>query len=427
MNRIWVVGEPYAPEQNTTAYYLTQTAEGLATRSNVSVLCGQPSYLSRGVRAPSRELLNGVDVRRCRGTTLDKNVLPFRLLNMLTLGTSMFLNGLFRFKRGDKVLVVTAPPSLPYLMALACRLKSVPYYFLLHDKYPEILIAAGNSKKADLLVRLIHRMNRWLYKGAERIITVGRDMEKSVSSMPGADPERTVTIQNWASLEEVEPTERTENALLEELGLIDKFVVLYAGNMGPPQDVASIVEAAKMLKEEGRDRVHFLFIGAGGKRKWLESEKESAGLENITVLDPRPRSDQTLFLNACDVSIVTLVKGMKALAMPSRTYNFLAAAKPVIAIVEEGSEPAIVIEEELCGWVVPPHEPEALKNAVVEALESGDALAEMSDRALQAARTKYSFETALDKYFRVMEVEKPVSGTEPDEAVEERANSAGGV
>lgn len=405
MNRIWVVGEPYAPEENTTAYYLTQTAEGLARKTDVAVLCGQPSYLSRGVRAPVSEELNGVDVRRCRGTTLDKNVLLFRLTNMLTLGTSMFLNALFRFRKTDKVLVVSAPPSLPYLIALVCRLRGVPYYFLLHDKYPEILIATGNTREDSFLVKLIRRLNRRLYAGAEKIITVGRDMEEAVAGEPGADRKRIVTIQNWASLEEVSPAAKEKNELLKELGLLDKFVVLYAGNMGPPQDIESIVEAAAELKTRGNEDIHFLFVGAGGKKPRLEQQKEELGLGNITIVGPRPRTDQTNFLNACDVAIVTLVKGMKALAMPSRTYNFLAAGKPIIAIVEEGSEPAIVVEEESAGWVVPPHDPDALLGAILDAAGRGAELAEMGERARRAAETKYSFETALAKYSDLFELE----------------------
>lgn len=398
MNRIWVVGEPYAPEENTTAYYLTQTAEGLARTAPVAVLCGQPSYLSRGVRAPNSEKKNGVDVRRCRGTTLDKNVLLFRLMNMATLGTSMFFNALFRFRRSDKVLVVTAPPSLPFLIALVCRIRRVPYYLLLHDKYPEILIATGNASDNSFAVKMMRRFNRWLYSGAERIVTVGRDMETAVGDERGADPERIVTIQNWASLEEVSPTPKAENSLLKELGLLEKFVVLYAGNMGPPQDIESIVQAAAALKKQGNEDVHFLFVGAGAKKPRLEKQAEELGLDNITVVGPRPREDQINFLNACDVAVVTLVEGMRSLAMPSRTYNFLAAAKPIIAIVEEGSEPAMVVREERCGWIVPPHDSDALLAAILDASAQTTDLKEMGVRARRAAETKYSFETALEKY-----------------------------
>src|SRR4028119_547284 len=88
--KLWVVTELYYPEDNQTGYYLTRIAEGLADDFDVRVICGQPNYAARGTRAPRRERHRGVEIHRVWGTTLDKNVLVFRLLNMLTLGVSMF-------------------------------------------------------------------------------------------------------------------------------------------------------------------------------------------------------------------------------------------------------------------------------------------------------------------------------------------------
>ncbi len=403
MGRIWVIGEPYAPEENNTAYYLTQTAEGLAEKFDVAVLCGQPAYFSRGVRAPKREILNKVDIKRCAGTTLDKNVLPFRLLNIFTTGGSMFLNALFRFKKNDRVLVVTGPPTLPFIIAAASRIRRVPYLLLIQDSYPEVLTAVGAVKPDSLFVKTLNLMNKWLYRRADKIICVGRDMEEVIKNKLESNPEKVVTIQNWASLEEVSPANRHENALLKELKLEDKFVLLYAGNMGPAQDVESIVEAAELLHKDGNDEIHFLFIGSGGKKKWLDAQIKDKNLTNVTALPPRSRVDQTNFLNACDVTLAPLIKGMKSVAMPSRTYNYLAAAKPVLGITEEGSELATVIEEDKVGWVSPPHEPEKLKETILQAYADRENLPEMSRRARRSAETKYSVETALKKYFDVFD------------------------
>lgn len=403
MQRVWVIGEPYAPEENNTAYYLTQTAEGLTQKFDVAVLCGQPAYFSRGIRAPKREMLNNVDVKRCRGTTLDKNVLPFRLLNIFTTGGSMFFNALFRFKKKDKVLVVTGPPTLPFIIAAASLIRRVPYVLLIQDSYPEVLTAVGAIKPDSFFAKSLNLMNKWLYRRAAKIITVGRDMEEVIKNKLTKNPEKVVTIQNWAALEEVSPRRRDENELLKELNLQDKFVLLYAGNMGPAQDVESIIKAAELLQTGGNDEIHFLFIGSGGKKKWLDNEIKEKNLKNVTVLPPRSRTDQTNFLNACDITLAPLIKGMKAVAMPSRTYNYLAAGKPVLAIVEEGSEPAIVVEEDQVGWVSPPHEPLILKETILKAYSERDNLEEMSKRARNVAETKYSVETAVRKYLDVFD------------------------
>src|SRR4030095_5798188 len=95
--RLWVVTELYYPEETSTGYYLTRIAEGLANDFDVKVICGQPTYSARGPVAREQEVHKGVEIFRAAGTTLDKNVIPFRLLNMITLGMSVFFKGLSKF------------------------------------------------------------------------------------------------------------------------------------------------------------------------------------------------------------------------------------------------------------------------------------------------------------------------------------------
>src|SRR5688572_27378042 len=140
---LWVVTELYYPEETSTGYYLTRIAEGLTSKFEVKAISGQPNYSARGTRAPKHEFRNGVEIFRVAGTTLDKNVIVFRLINMFTLGFTTFLTALFKFRAGNRVLVVTNPPVMPFLMAAAALVRGAAYTLLVHDNYPEILIAAG--------------------------------------------------------------------------------------------------------------------------------------------------------------------------------------------------------------------------------------------------------------------------------------------
>jgi glycosyltransferase involved in cell wall biosynthesis len=224
---------------------------------------------------------------------------------------------------------------------------------------------------------------------------VGRDMkELMLRKTAGLDIPIDV-IPNWADLELIHPTSRRENALLKELGIEDKFVLMYAGNIGHPTDVETIVDAAEKLLDE--PTFHFVFIGSGVKRKWLEDQVRDRALTNVTLLDVRPREDQIVFLNACDVGIIGLVNGMWGTAMPSRTYNILAAGKPIIALTESGSELALVIDEEAVGWYVEPGAVDDLVN-VIKTASADDRLGEMGERSYAAARAKYSLETAIEAY-----------------------------
>lgn len=400
--RVWIVSELYYPEETSTGYFLTKIAEGLSGDYSASVLCGQPSYSARGTRAPAREERNGVAIWRCPATTLNKDVLAFRVLNMCTISLSMFLHASWLLRREDVVLVATNPPVSPFLVALACRLRRAKCVLLVQDVYPETLVAAGMLDRSSLITRVVNRLNRSLYRAMERICVLGRDMKTLVEKKLQQDfDQRVVIVQNWADVEVISPSERCDNALLRETNLSNKFVVQYAGNMGPVHGIECLVEAARILSLKD-ENVHFLFIGSGAKKLWLEGTVRAQRMKNVTVLNNRPRTNQQEFLNACDVAITALVPGMAGVAVPSRMYNILASGRPLIAAVDPDSEVALVIKEERVGWVVAPGDSQQIVDAIVEARSNPALLDEMGRRARSIAEGKYSFERIIEKYRSVV-------------------------
>ena len=107
-------------------------------------------------------------------------------------------------------------------------------------------------------------------------------------------------------------------------------------------------------------------------------------------------------LNACDVAIVSLVKGMEGVSVPSRIYNIFAAGKPIIALTEAGSELGRLIAEEDTGWLVPQTDVGALVQTI-RAIEREHSLDTISSRARAAAETKYLFSQSMDKYYSLIE------------------------
>ena len=395
-NRLWVVSEVFYPEETSTGYYLTGLAEGLADRFDVKVLCGQPNYSKRGVRAPRHEVHRQTEIIRVGSTHLNKNVIAFRLINMLTLGASVFFQGVRRFQRGDSVMVVTTPPLMPFIVAAASLIRGSSYVLLIHDSYPEVLIAVRQLRRDALAVRAVDHFNQWLYKHARKIIVVGRDMAELVRRKTLGLSVSVVMIPNWAEVDSVVPEPRDENELLAQLGVRDKLVILHAGNIGHPTDIESIIGCFKLLN--GDKRFHFVFIGSGVKRRLLEDAVRKNNFDGVTLLDPMSRDKQSRFLNACDVGLVSLIDGMLGAAMPSKTYNLMAAGKPLLALADPCSELARVIDEDEIGWHVEPGRPDALKIVLDELYEQRGLLPEMGRRARVAAIKKYSPNQIIERY-----------------------------
>jgi len=392
--RIWVVSELYYPEVTST--FLTEISEGLAGVYDVSVLCGQPSYLVRGVRAPVREMRNGVDVKRCRATTLDKNRLVSKVVNLITISVSIFAAALCRFRRKDIIIVVTNPPLLPYLMALACRLKGARFVLLVYDVYPEIFTRLGIFSQESLVVRLMDLASRWLYNSASRIIVLGRDMRDLVGEKLKGRRNRVVIATNWGDTKAVFPQPLSENLLLDKLNLRGRFVAQYCGNIGRTHGIKDIAEAAELLASD--DKFQFLLIGWGAKKRWAIEHKQARKLDNLTILDPLPQEEFCDGLNACNVAIISFSSGMAGISVPSRMYNVLAAGKPLLAVCDDNSELAAVVREEAIGWVISPGRPDLIVSALREAKANPERLRAMGERARQAAEKKYTLGYVLQVY-----------------------------
>jgi len=240
---------------------------------------------------------------------------------------------------------------------------------------------------------------RRLLRSMDAICVLGRDMAALVARRAGRTPVH--ITPNWAGDDMFGGDEAAVDAFRASLQLSDRFVAQYAGNIGGVQDIETIVDAAVVLQQRA-PRIHFLFIGSGRKKRWLIEAVARLGLANVTVLDEMPRSEQAVFLRACDVAVMTFVHGMRGVGVPSRLYNILASGRPVIAAVDATSEPALVIQEERVGWVIPPEDPDAMVRAMMHAERSADTLRQMGGRAAAVARAKYRRETILREYARIL-------------------------
>jgi colanic acid biosynthesis glycosyl transferase WcaI len=298
-------------------------------------------------------------------------------------------------KQGDVVIVVTNPPPLPSVALLAARIRRAQCVLLVHDVYPEVLVATGLLREDSLLLRLLRWFNRQLYPRFERVIVLGRDMQRLIESRFLPENKKATLITNWADIETISPKPRKENGLLKQRGLEDLFVIQYSGNMGRTHGLETILEAAVLLQQERS--IHFLLIGSGAKRRGVETYLAGARLKNVTLLPPQLRQELTETLNACDVAIVSFIKGIAGISVPSRMYNIMAAGKPIIAVADDDSELALVVREENIGWVVRPGDKTGLVEVIRNAQSAPRKLKEMGERARTAA-LKYSRSQVLESY-----------------------------
>ena len=397
--RILILNQYFHPDTAATAQLLTELCEDLATQHEVHVVTGRPSYnpsertASRGMI--SRESHAGVRVSRVWSTAFDRSSMAGRLVNYGTyLGCSLV--GALSVARPDVVIALTDPPPVGVIGLVVARIRGVPFVLVTQDIFPDVAIQLGRLTNSNLAAA-IRLMSDRLFRSARTVISIGRDMERRLIEL-GVPPHKIVTIQGWADPSVVRPLTEPSR-FRRDWGLEGRFVVMHSGNVGLSQGLDTLINAAELLLAESD--VVFLVVGEGASRADLQREAARRGLHNVLFMSHQPKALLSQSLGAADVHLVSLRRGLAGYIVPSKVYGILAAGKPFIAAVEDGSEPALLIEEWACGLRVEPGDPRALADAVLQMRQAP--LEEMGMRARSAAEERYNRHRATSAYLRVLE------------------------
>ena len=396
MGKLWIISEYYYPIVTSTGYYVTEIAEFLAKKGcDVNVIATGQRYNETTVyQIPKKEIHNGVLIERVLSREIDKNNFFKRAIRLLFASFQLFLLVLRRVKRNDKILLVTNPAFLILLMPFVGLIKGVKYNLLVHDIFPENLLAIGKIKASSLGYRCLKKAFDIAYRRTEQCISIGRDMTEVLKRKIGKDT--IVMIPNWSDNDRVCPQKKEDTDLYRELG-IDKFVFMFAGNLGHVQGLDNLLKAIDMIDNEG---MAFLFIGGGAKANAVKEYADKH--DHVIYKGFQDRSNQNDFLNACDVAIVTLNDGMYGLGVPSKSYNMMAAGKPILYIGAKDSEIALCIQEYQLGWVVEPDNPIELAKTMSLIYEGREKWGYMKQNSRKVAETVFAKDIILEKYYSLL-------------------------
>ena len=370
----------YWPDVSATGQLLTELAEDLVRLHgwDVTVVAGYP--LRSDTSLPSAERRNGVHVVRASGTTLDPQPFIGRAANYVSYFASAVVKGL-AIRKPDVVVALTDPPIIG-LAALATASKAhAPFVFLCEDIFPEVAVLLEDFH-SDAVNAALTRVNRFLVRKATRIVALGETMKRRLVEGKGADASKVTVIHNWADCRAVAPAAR-DNPFARQHGLVDRFVVLHAGNIGLSQDLEIVLHAAGQLRD--RPDVVFVFVGDGAKKKDLQDIAGRRDLRNVMFLPFQPREMMDQSYATADVSLVSLKRGLAGVIVPSKIYNVLASGRPCIAAVERDSEVADIISRHECGFVIDPGDASALRARTLDLSNDRERATAMAARARCAA------------------------------------------
>ena len=341
--------------------------EALVDRGvSVTVVTGTPNYPTGVVYPGYRNQWHRVDTQ---GRTVVHQVAVYpshdgnaikRVLNY----ASFFVTGLWRMvrlARSADVLYAYHPPlTVPFATVLVAKAFRKPSVVEIQDLWPESLAATGMADHRVVL-RVVGAMARFVYRHADVVIAQSDGFRTAIVER-GAAPDDVVVIYNWTDesvlLDSAEPPVVT----LASAATPDEVHVLYAGNLGPAQDLDLVLDAASILRAVG-DRVRVHLMGTGQSEGHLRRRVADEHLDNVTFHAQQPRQLVGPVLAQADALLVVLKDDpLFRITVPSKTQSSLAAGRPILMAV--AGEAAGLVERSGGGVVVEPGSASALVAAI---------------------------------------------------------------
>ncbi len=261
------------------------------------------------------------------------------------------------------IVIATSPQFFTACAGyLASRLRGVPFVFELRDLWPDSIRAVGALRQEPLLAGL-EQLELFLYRKAAMIVAVTNSFKHRLADR-GIDPAKIHVVTNGADLRLFRPRSR-DTQLVRQLSLGGKFVAGYVGTHGLAHGLETLLEAARLLRDEGRDDIHLLFLGNGARKAALHARAREMALSNVTFLDTVPRSEVVRYWSLLDASVIHLRKAdLFSTVIPSKLFESMAMGIPVLHGVR--GESADIVEREGAGLTFEPENACQLRDRLVE-------------------------------------------------------------
>jgi glycosyltransferase involved in cell wall biosynthesis len=370
----------------TRSYEMAQAL--MKEAHSVTMVCGSYAQGTTGLSGPfdrgrRRGMVDGIDVIEFNlgyGNQMSfvQRVSVFTRFALASIGVALR-------EPADVVFATTTPLTAGIPGIFARWLRRKPFVFEVRDLWPELPRAMGVIKN-PLLLMLMSILEWVSYRSADRLIGLSPGIVEGIAAR-GVDKSRIAMVPNGCDLDLFT---RDEGAWRPDNVRDDQLLAIFTGTHGPANGLNAILDAAAVLKQRGRDDIRIAFVGQGSEKSRLQMRALSENLDNILFLDPVPKTKLAGLMAGADIGLQVLrnVPAFYFGTSPNKFFDYISAGLPVL-----NNYPgwlAVLIADYDCGFAVPPDNPRAFADALIEASEDRDALRRQGENARALAESKFS-------------------------------------
>ncbi len=404
-----ILSQVYPPDPTSVGQHIADVAQAMAKRGyRVVVLTANRGYNDPSVKYDSKELRDGVDVRRLPLSSFGKRSILLRLLGQGSFLIQCIVRGLF-VGRLSCLLVSTSPPmcSVAALIISIVRRRPITYWVM--DINPDQMIEMGWIKPSSPIVKIFNWFNRRILRRSSGIVVLDRFMAERV--LRKADVKDKLTVMPpWPHEGHLEAVDHADNPFRKEHNLDGKFVIMYSGNHSVCTPLRTVLDAALTLQDD--PRLVFMFIGAGTGKQEVDDTIAKHQPNNIRSLPYQPLSQIKYSLSAADVHLVVVGPSEVGVRHPCKIYGAMALGRPILLLGPDPCHASDLVDESDLGWHIQHGDVDAAISTIKQMVDQdASVLAQMGQRAKKIVNEQLSQDILCTRFCDIIE-----SGMQSDAA-----------
>ena len=249
--KVIIITEYAFEDQNSTGYYWSKIINKTCSdHKNTTVICRKPNNIEKSNSDANYKYIP-IQPYELKGITK-------RIFSQIKIAFNTAEKTYRSTKKGDIVFTGTNPIIFTCLVPILKKIIRFKWILIVHDLFPNYLkpykIINNNFAYA-----ILENLSNLIYKNADHIIVIGRDMQ-SVLDKRKINIKYMTVIQNWANTDEIHTQEKDQNPIIKKLKWENFIVFGFFGNIGNLQGINNILETVKLVTHK---EAAFLFIGTG--------------------------------------------------------------------------------------------------------------------------------------------------------------------
>jgi glycosyltransferase involved in cell wall biosynthesis len=400
---ILILTHYYPPEIGAPQARLSEMAKAwVELGHNVSVLTCFPNHPTGIIPEKYKnkryleETIDGIKIYRTWVYATPNKGFIKKIAGHLSFMFSAVFQG-YKATKNIDIILSSSPTFFSIISAYVfSKLYKIPYIFEVRDLWPAIFKELGVLKN-KVILNILESIELFLYRNAKFVVSVTESFTKNIASR-GINSNKLHTITNGVDLTRYFPIEKDE-ALIDSLKLNNKFIALYIGAHGISQGLTSIIESARLLKDN--PTIHFLFVGEGADKDKIMALASDYNLNNITFLPGQDKAKVTSFYSIMDVGLVPLkdIPLFKTF-IPSKMFEMMGMGKPIIASV--CGEAEVILNKSKGALVAEPENSSQIADHILKLSKDNSLQESLSKNGLEFVKENYNRKTLAKKYIDIM-------------------------